>query len=83
MVRFGLNIKDLLFTWYLGKTTLNFGKHFLHPQIYALPYTYGKDIDEPPLSDPSDVFVQRDSSRSSWLLKVQGQRTKRGVIQRA
>jgi len=40
MVRFGLNIKDLLFTWYLGKTRSKLSKNILHPQNYALPYTY-------------------------------------------
>jgi len=37
LVRFSLNIK----TWcYLGKTRSNLGKRFLHPQNYALPYSY-------------------------------------------
>jgi len=40
MVRFSLNIKTLLFTRYLGKTSSNLGKNFLHPQKYPLPYTY-------------------------------------------
>jgi len=41
MVRFGPNIKDLLFTCYLGKTRSNLGKNFLHPKKYALTYIYG------------------------------------------
>jgi len=40
MVRFGLKIKDLLVTCYLGKTRSNLDKNFLRPQKYALPYTY-------------------------------------------
>jgi len=40
MVRFSLNIKDLLFICYLGNTRSNLGKHFLPPQEYALPYSY-------------------------------------------
>jgi len=33
----------MLFVRYLGKTRSNLGKNFLHPQKYALPYTYGPD----------------------------------------
>jgi len=40
MVRFSLKIKDLLFVRYFGKTRSHLGKYFLHPQKYALPYTY-------------------------------------------
>jgi len=43
MARFSLNIKTccLYVVW---KTRSNLGKHFLHPQKHALPYTYGEDF---------------------------------------
>jgi len=40
MVRFSLNIRFAVYTLF-GKARSNLGKNILHPQKYALPYTYG------------------------------------------
>jgi len=42
MVRFSPNIKTFCLAYTLfWKARSNLGKNFLHPQKYALPYTYG------------------------------------------
>jgi len=42
----------LLFTRYLGKTRPNLSKNILHPQKYALPYTYGATSEPEMITKP-------------------------------
>jgi len=53
---------------YLGNTRSNLGKNFLHPQKYALPYTYVYHTNSHQMNPKSKLLQRRAvCSTSSWM----------------
>jgi len=57
MVRFSLNIKTCCLYVISEKQDPNLGKNFLHPQKYALPYTYDQARNQGERSPPRKIFA--------------------------